>query len=74
MKNEIESGAKELKEILAEEGAEVSKITGATNNLQTSMQKLGESVYGQSGDNESEQDPSENDPKDEPVEGEYKEV
>ena len=74
VKNEIESGAKELKEILAEEGAEVSKITGATNNLQTSMQKLGESVYGQSGDNESEQDPSENDPKDEPVEGEYKEV
>ena len=74
VKNEIETGIKILKDILAEEEAEVSRLTEATNNLQTSMQKLGESVYGQSGDNETGEDSSGDEPKDEPVEGEYKEV
>jgi molecular chaperone DnaK len=74
MKKEIETGTSELKEILAEEEPDVAKLTEATNNLQTSMQKLGESVYAQSEDGEPEKDSGEDGSKDEPVEGEYKEV
>ena len=76
IKREIETGTSELKEILAEEELDVAKLTEATNNLQTSMQKLGESVYSQTEDGESgeEEDSGEDGSKDEPVEGEYKEV
>ena len=76
MKKEIETGTSELKEILAEEEPDVAKLTEATNNLQISMQKLGESVYAQTEDGESGEgeDSGEDGSKDEPVEGEYKEV
>ncbi|HJN59211.1 MAG TPA: molecular chaperone DnaK [Dehalococcoidia bacterium] len=76
IKKEIETGTSELKEILAEEEPDVAKLTEATNNLQTSMQKLGESVYSQTEDGESGEgeDSGKNESKDEPVEGEYKEV
>ncbi len=73
-KTEIESGVTELKEILAEEELDVTKLTEATNNLQTSMQKLGESVYSQTENDDSGQDSGDDGPKDETVEGEYKEV
>ena len=76
IKKEIETGTSELKEILAEEEPDVAKLTEATNNLQTSMQKLGESVYSQTEDGESGEgeDSGKDGSKDEPVEGEYKEV
>jgi molecular chaperone DnaK len=76
IKKEIETGTSELKEILAEEEPDVAKLTEATNNLQTSMQKLGESVYSQTEDGESGEgeDSGKDESKDEPVEGEYKEV
>ncbi|MBA30232.1 MAG: molecular chaperone DnaK [Dehalococcoidia bacterium] len=74
MKKEIETSTSELKEILAEEDPDVAKLTEATNNLQTSMQKLGESIYSQSENDDAGQDSGDDGSKDEPVEGEYKEV
>ena len=74
IKKEIETGTSELKEILAEEEPDVAKLTEATNNLQTSMQKLGESIYSQSENDDAGQDSGDDGSKDEPVEGEYKEV
>ena len=81
VKTEVETKISELKSKLAEDSVDIATITAATESLQQSIQKLGESVYSQTppeenqneGEDSTEQPNSGKDDEN-TVEGEYREI
>ena len=81
IKTEVETKISELKSKLAEDSVDIATITAATESLQQSIQKLGESVYSQTppeenqneGEDSTEQPNSGKDDEN-TVEGEYREI
>jgi molecular chaperone DnaK len=76
LKEELEGKITQLKEAL--QGQDIAQIQQGTQDLLTSLQKVGSAVYSQTGDSpeppqEGEGEPSESPPED-TVEGEYREV
>ncbi len=80
LKTEAETKISELKNKMAETSIEIGEITSATESLQQTIQKLGESVYSQTpppdDENQSESTEEEKSEKDDEntVEGEYREI
>ena len=83
LKDEIEGNVKIVRDLLEQDAVDPSDLTNATNELQQSLQKLGQAVYqDQSGSDENQDEPSgntdaedsESGPKHDTVEGEFREV
>ena len=83
LKEEIEGNVKIVRDLLEQDAVEPSDLTNATNELQQSLQKLGQAVYqDQSGSDGNQDEPSgntdaedsENGQKSDTVEGEFREV